>query len=345
MLKIIFFTLLSVGVAYAGHFDNPLPPWQNYTSEFNGETELSFPTLKEYELAYFYIETNDWGSRSGQAFNQKYQVSCVAQDSISTGACSGVTDNLSLQFIEQKTGATHIALLRGYIEGPEGPQYTFIGKGYSGSKNSNVGLALLLNDSEIKKFPSGGVWKSKLILKQYQNLYNKLVYMAGITVNINLSLTDSKNIRIWFPQSHTSTTSVALSSRTFHPVTVDACLYDGYNSNSNRLDVMFNSQNAGPDNSFKIANLSSSGRLRYRVRVAPPGNPGALKEVRPGETVTYIGMNRVQTRQVTMPGLQVPVVCVPWGIELKLLPPQNSLYVMAGHYSDVLTLTLTPSLN
>ncbi|EEF2420523.1 hypothetical protein NCL57_004929, partial [Salmonella enterica] len=127
MLRVIFLTLLSVGVAYAGHSDNPLPPWTPYTAEFNGKTELSSPTLKEYELAYFFIENTDSG-----ILNQRFMVSCVASDSISTGACAGVTDHLSLQFVEQKTGATHIASLRGYLEGPAGKQYTFLGEVYSG---------------------------------------------------------------------------------------------------------------------------------------------------------------------------------------------------------------------
>ncbi|HGP2153005.1 TPA: CfaE/CblD family pilus tip adhesin, partial [Salmonella enterica] len=283
MLRVVILTLLSVGVAYADHFDNPLPGWTSYTAEFNGKTELSSPTLKEYELNYFYIETNEGGKYN--SFNKKFWVSCVAPDSISTGACTGVTDHLSLQFVEQKTGATHIALLRGYLEGPEGPEYTFLGKVYSGTYDPHEGLAVLLNDSEIKKFPSGGVWKSRLMLKQHST--RDPSFSANITLDITLSLTDSKNIRIWFPQSHGSTTSVTLPSHPFRPVTVDACLYDGYNSNSNRLDVMFNSQNAGPDNTFKLVSLSSSGRLHYQVRVAPPGNPGALTEVSPGETVTY----------------------------------------------------------
>ncbi|MJN99470.1 hypothetical protein DNX92_23155 [Salmonella enterica subsp. enterica] len=93
-----------------------------------------------------------------------------------------------------------------------------------------------------------------------------------------------------------------------------------------------------------LARLSGSGHLPYQVRVAPPDNPGALKAVRPGETVTYTGMNNAPVRQVSMPGLQIPVVCVPWAIELQLSPYKRR-YVMAGHYSDVLTLTLTPSLN
>ncbi|EEF2420528.1 hypothetical protein NCL57_004937, partial [Salmonella enterica] len=137
MLRVIFLTLLSVGVAYADHFDNPLPGWISYTAEFNGKTELSSPTLKEYELAYFFIETDEWGAMQGGAFNKKFWVTCVASDSISTGACAGVTDHLSLQFVEQKTGATHISLLRGYLEGPNGPEYTFLGKAYSGDRYPN----------------------------------------------------------------------------------------------------------------------------------------------------------------------------------------------------------------
>lgn len=332
--------------AHAGKFDEPLYPYSPHNKEFVDKTELSSPQEKRYELAYYYFLGVYAGGYKSSDLQRYYSLECVNKGS--RGHCISA-EHVTVEFTEQKTGASHTAMLGGYLESPSTLQrdYAFLGKPYTFTRNYNgtdVGVGIFLDGSEIEKFPSGGVWKARLELPQF-DFSGDYRSSSNLSVDITLSLTDSKNIRIWFPQSHTSTTSVALSSRTFHPVTVDACLYDGYNSNSNRLDVMFNSQNAGPDNTFKLVSLSSSGRLRYRVRVAPPDNPGALKEVRPGETVTYTGMNSVQTRQVTMPGLQVPVVCVPWGIELKLLPPPNSLYVMAGHYSDVLTLTLTPSLN
>ncbi|MJN99468.1 hypothetical protein DNX92_23145, partial [Salmonella enterica subsp. enterica] len=283
MFKKLAFILLLFGTnAQAGHSDlgddTSQWPFVYQTSQYSGEAELSAPQEKRYELAYYHF--------LGKYFNvnllDSYVLVCAGYPTFQLDCIS--PEHIAVGFTEQKSGARHIAILGGYLESFEpstkGRHYNFLGHAYSDSPQDpkarpDIGVGIFLDDSEIRQFPSGGVWKASLELRQVN------ISPAGgtpswtyIKVNITLNLTDSKNIRIWFPQSHGSTTSVALSSRSPH-VTVDACLYDGYNSNSNRLDVMFNSQNAGPDNTFKLARLSGSGHLPYQVRVAPPDNPGA----------------------------------------------------------------------
>ncbi|EEK3280109.1 hypothetical protein NAJ52_004283 [Salmonella enterica] len=84
--------------------------------------------------------------------------------------------------------------------------------------------------------------------------------------------------------------------------------------------------------------------LHYQVIAAPPGQQGTMHRLKPGVTKTYTGINTAPVRQVMIPGLQVPIACVPWPVRIKLLPFDLSRQP-AGHYSGTLSFTFTPSLD
>ncbi|EQA6838797.1 CfaE/CblD family pilus tip adhesin [Salmonella enterica subsp. diarizonae serovar 65:(k):z] len=70
----------------------------------------------------------------------------------------------------------------------------------------------------------------------------------------------------------------------------------------------------------------------------------ANTHVSDAENISLLFTEQRTGDQVVMPGLQVPVVCVPWPIKIKLLPFDLSRQP-AGHYSGTLSLTFTPSLD
>ncbi|EKS2202617.1 hypothetical protein QBG36_004979 [Salmonella enterica] len=221
-----------------------------------------------------------------------------------------------------------------------------------------------ISAEELKKFPVGGIWTAHLKMRTGEWHAGKGSsgewpgFMGTYwTADITLHITDNNNIRIWLPQFHGSTANVVMPVMPAYwalnkpglvsaEKVVETCLYDGYNSNSQRFEVTLNSNYTdSTTQDFLLQNTSepTSKPLHYQVLASPPGQSGAMQRLNPGITQTYTGINSTGIRQVIMPGLQTPVACVPWPIRIKLLPFDLSRQA-AGHYNGTFSITFTPSL-
>ncbi|EKN3348210.1 hypothetical protein O8E94_003562 [Yersinia ruckeri] len=290
-----------------------------------------------------------------------FYLTCTSNSNPDDGECPthpswwGSGSNVSLSFYEKRTGLKHVATIFGRLSTSCGSK---LFTGGPGACNSGVHYNINIPSDELKKFPIGGVWSAHLKLRtgQWHGGEGSIDQTDGFmevywTADITLKVTDTHNIKIWFPQFHGSSANVVMPLNKPSVVTaektVDACLYDGYNSSSNTFQVTFNSNDVDQkSHDFILRNNSTSGGavLPYQVFASTPGSSDAIQAVTPGKTLLYSGMNTAAIRQVMMPGLQTPVACVPWSIRLKL-KPFDLLKQQAGHYSGVLNLTFTPSLD
>lgn len=295
---------------------------------------------------------------------------CMSDSNTDYGACpvkpswSGLGSFVSLSFVEERSHIKHDAIISGEMQTACGGTKRFTGTP-GGCRGNGLTYNVYITQNELKKFPIGGIWRAHLKLQTGQwhggtGCINNIIgcrMSAYWTADITLKVTDDKNIKIWLPQFHGSAASVVMPlSPAYWPSnqhrqvtaekTVEACLYDGYNSNSQTFQVTFTSNSIDANSrNFILKNTTTPGSssLPYQVFVSSPGSSGALKMVKPGEPLVYSGMNTKAIRQVMMPGLQEPVACVPWPIKLKLKPFDLSQQP-AGHYTGILNLTFNPSL-
>lgn len=308
---------------------------------------------------------------NGKPVGIDFFVTCLSDSNTLYGACrvrpefGGGGRNVLLSFTEKRTGLKHTAVISGWFSTGCVPINPFA-SATGGCDTDGVSYNIYIQEDELKKFPVGGVWHATLKLRvgQWHAGQGSIVdqvpgYMDVYwTADIHLNITDKNNIRIWLPQFHGRTANVVMPVMPAYwalnkpglvsaEKVVETCLYDGYNSNSQRFEVTLNSNYTdSTTQDFLLQNTSepTSKPLHYQVIASPPGQPGAMQRLNPGETQTYTGVNLTGIHQVMMPGLQVPVACVPWPIRIKLLPFDLSRQT-AGHYNGTFSITFTPSLD
>lgn len=198
----------------------------------------------------------------------------------------------------------------------------------------------------------------------YYNYPNTLVATAlgtSWTANIVLTVTDLNNQQVYFPAFPYSTPRVDLNlnnrpgtsknTAASGSASLDMCLYDGSNSSSNRVNMLFSDEGAGATG--RTAGLFSvyrsgadktqaANRIDYQVSVINP-TTGAAQAISNGTEISWTGTNRRNIqRQVVLPGVPGASLCVPAPIRL-VTPAFNLADKTAGHYTGKLTIIYTPS--
>lgn len=358
--KIIIFVLVSCAVIpfrlIAG-----TPGDFNYSSTIN--TSLDLGSLPERVIIWdgekMYDDNVSFpnGGPSWYLF-----LTCLSNNDDSFGACpvnkvhwglKGGT-GVRLKFIEQRTHISKTLTVNGWLNSLCGPTDNLAN--ITSACPGFVQPKAYIYKNDLRNL-IGGVWKATLKL-QVGEWHDSDLMHAYWEANITLHVTDDKNIRIWLPQFYGSTANVVMPVMPAYwalnkpglvsaEKVVETCLYDGYNSNSQRFEVTLNSNYTdSTTQDFLLQNTSepTSKPLHYQVIASPPGQSGAMQRLNPGITQMYTGINSTGIRQVIMPGLQTPVACVPWPIRIKLLPFDLSRQA-AGHYSGTFSITFTPSLD
>ncbi|ECW2408155.1 hypothetical protein F3V92_22585 [Salmonella enterica] len=354
--SILILLLILPCVAKAGYYD--------YSTTINQHFDLNSPpdSVDVWNVTY----PVDAPKLPRTAFGPfgNFALSCLSASDAQYGACStypardfkGPGEYVRLAFSEQRTHLVKELTIMGYYANTYG-----FSKPFADILTPAIlvpqKIHAYIPASELKKLPIGGVWKAHAKLPVWAMHTYKTHIIAYWTSDITLDVIDPHSIRIWLPQYYGSSANVVMPINPsywalHHPgmvsseKVVDTCLYDGYNSNSSHFDVMFNSDlvDAGSGD-FLLKNISSpeSKPLHYQVIASSPGGSDTPRVLKAGITQTYTGMNNVGIHQVMMPGLQAPVACVPWPIKLKMKPFDLSRQP-AGHYSGVLNITFTPSL-
>jgi len=187
------------------------------------------------------------------------------------------------------------------------------------------------------------------------------IHRVDWTANLSLNVTDYGNQQIFLPAFPTSAPVINLNLNTRPGASngktvsgsssLDMCLYDGNNSASNRISLLLQDEGGTatgrPAGQFSVyrkgGDKSKAGdRLDYQVSVINP-TTGALQNVVNGTEIVWSDTNRRNIqRQVILPGISTPALCVP--APLTLTTPAFSLSdKTAGDYSGTLRIIYTPT--
>lgn len=210
------------------------------------------------------------------------------------------------------------------------------------------------------KLLTGGVWKATLILYQ-RNSQNSSVNLGTWTINLTINVMDTGSQQIYFPHFNTASPVVNLNLNN-RPGTgtnltasgsasLDMCLYDGSNSTSRQVSLIF-SDEGSPASNRKAGQFSvyrrgedksqEANRLDYEVTVINPVT-GASQKVSNGTEIVWQNTNqRNIQRQVVLPGVPGVSLCVP--APITLITPSFSLSNKnAGFYTGQLKIIYTPT--
>lgn len=215
-----------------------------------------------------------------------------------------------------------------------------------------------LSQSELARLTTPGVWKAML----KQDLWQwPMPYLNTWTANITLVVTDLNNQQVYFPAFPHSTPRVDLNlnnrpgtsknTAASGSVSLDMCLYDGSNSSSNRINMLFRDEGASaPGRDFGRFSVYRTGadktqaanRIDYQVSVINP-TTGATQAINNGTEISWTNTNlRRIERQVVLPGVPGVSLCVPAPMQL-ITPAFNLADKRAGNYTGKLTIIYTPS--
>lgn len=345
-------------IAISTSFDKAASPatlyiWNNasggYDSGNNARWGLNYWTC-----------TSDSDPAPGKCSTKKYQ--------------SGWDTKIALEFVEQRSRATQVLNLYAVRTGEWVPTAVCGGDGgkYADQKPMNtsaqntcrgqttagVSLIVRIDPAELKKIPVGGIWKAGLkIILHNSSDSERYDWQADITLNV----TDNNNQKIYLPEFGEAQPQIDLNLRPLPGTTasqskmrgtanIDMCLYDGYGANSSSF--MLNFQDTGPD-SGRNSNLFSvyreggnpqneQDRIDYTLSLRSPVSNADIN-INRGEDVTLSNINQAQIRQVHLPGILQPVICVPAPLKLQT-PEFNISSKAAGRYSGTLRINFTPQL-
>lgn len=214
-------------------------------------------------------------------------------------------------------------------------------------------LSVKIPATELKKVPSGGIWKASLRLSLRSGGPPAPV-LAVFSAEIQLNVTDKNNIQIYLPDFATVTPIVDLKlhrlpngSRLIGTSNLDMCLYDGYSSQSTWFDISA-SDGLTVDRRDKgrysvLLGIDKSTNYESRIDYALSLEYGGMKVALPNnETVRLQSVNNSAGRLVWLPGISVPVICTPTPLTFET-PEFQSVWKRPGSYSNKLTITFTPS--
>ena len=227
-----------------------------------------------------------------------------------------------------------------------------------GSSRAPSLFTYTLSQSELAKLTTPGVWRATL----KQDLWQwTSTYLYTWTASIVLTVTDLNNQQIYFPAFPYSAPRVDLNlnnrpgtsknTAASGSASLDMCLYDGSNSSSNRVSILFSDEGASATG--RAAGLFSvyrtgadksqaANRIDYQVSVINP-TTGAPQAISNGTEITWSNTNqRNIQRQVVLPGVPGVSLCVPAPIRF-ITPVFNLADKAAGRYTGKLTIIYTPS--
>lgn len=237
-------------------------------------------------------------------------------------------------------------------------------------------VSFSISTAELKKLNRTGRWTAMLKQNLMQWPYNidctgdtsdvasgcsNAVLLNTWSAEITLSVTDYKNQQIYLPAFPTSAPVINLNLNTrpgagggktvSGSTSLDMCLYDGNNSSSNRISLLLQDEGAAaagrPAGQFSIYRRGGDkslarDRLDYKIGVINP-TTGAIQVLANGKEVVWSDTNRRNIqRQVILPGISNPTLCVP--APLTLTTPAFSLAdKTAGDYTGKLRIIYTPT--
>lgn len=129
------------------------------------------------------------------------------------------------------------------------------------------------------------------------------------------------------------------------------CLYDGYNVNSTRYDVLIKDEGApAPGRKSGDFSLYRDGatkgpevdRIDFHLKMKSPQS-GSMIDVVNNEGMTWNDINQDYIRPVRLPSITAPVLCAPAPLAF-IVDKFNVMDKSAGHYTGTVTVVFTPTL-
>ncbi|WP_417878289.1 CfaE/CblD family pilus tip adhesin [Vibrio sp.] len=265
--------------------------------------------------------------------------------------------DIRLRFTEQSTKLIKEIIVKGYLGNGCSAQYFSY---YSGCKGDNSASLYLHILGEQLKLLTGGTWEATLKLYQ-RNSKNSSVNLGTWTINLTINVTDTGSQQIYFPRFNTASPVVNLNLNnrpgTGNNLTasgsssLDMCLYDGSNSTSRQISLIFSDEGSPASNraagQFSVYRRGAdksqeANRLDYEVTVINPVT-GASQKVSNGTEIVWQNTNqRNIQRQVVLPGVPGVSLCVPAPITLRT-PSFSLSNKNAGFYTGQLKIIYTPT--
>ncbi|MBT1870255.1 pilin protein [Enterobacter mori] len=337
--------------------------------------------MQEYELPsgaptdqYFWKQ--DWAGITGYyASAATYDCAFTDIKQTCTHQSSGSTIKTVLR--EKRSGMTHTITIQAYIEPiyydtADPSQSSFCGAHRPLNNQANFvcppepwtnsrTLTALITQDEMNKLPIGGVWEGQLKFK-FHTIYGGDVINYQANITLKGKATGKQDI--YFPEYNGANPLVQLD---LHPTgsvtgnsfvedvtTLDMCLYDGYNSNSDSMKLSFKDEGkAGTgrkEGYFSIYNTASTGtetgeRIDYRLEMFDPHSKGWIPVENDHSFTLSAGVNgQDQVRPVHLPSISYPVLCAPAPLRL-IVDKFRVTDKTAGYYKGILTVEFSPSLN
>ena len=308
---------------------------------------------------------------------------CLSSSDPATGQCrtsvTGVQDGkttIPIVFTEQRSHLTQVINLTGYhnisvsvsngcwgtgvIGGPYQVYAAMEKNCYGTLHNDESLLTVYMTSQEMQKLPFGGIWKADLKMSLMQ--WSPTIKLADWAAHITLNVTDNNNQQIYLPEFGDAAPLVNLNLRPLPgagtqkmsftgSANIDVCLYDGYNANSNTFMLTLNDDFTGQSDrsgvNFSIVRQGGNvnekrDRIDYTINILNP-DTNTMQTVSRTRQINFTNIQQAHIRQVHLPGIPEPVICVPAPLELTTdyieVSSKN-----AGYYRGTLQLNFTPSL-
>lgn len=215
---------------------------------------------------------------------------------------------------------------------------------------AGTGARLGIAATELGKLVAGR-WDAKLELHLRADPAGPV--LATYTFIIALEITDQDRVSIYFPEYDQATPHVGLNV-TYNPVStpslsgrrnLDMCLYDGLGSQSPYLEMSVTDTGrpapGRPPERFSVWNAAAIGsderdRLDYTVTLRHAGVPIQMQN---GRLEPLNGIDSAELRLVVLPGMSLPVYCVPTPLTLEV-PRVDASSKTEGYYQGNLTIVL-----
>lgn len=265
--------------------------------------------------------------------------------------------NIKLRFTNQSTKISKDLIIKGY--NGNGCVVHYMSYYYACQSSSQASLYLHILMDQLKLL-TGGSWKATLVLYQ-RNSENSSVNLGTWTINLTINVTDTGSQQIYFPRFNTASPVVNLNLNnrpgTGNNLTasgsasLDMCLYDGSNSTSRQVSLIFSDEGSPASNrpvgQFSVYRRGAdksqeANRLDYEVTIINPVT-GASQTVSNGTEIVWQNTNqRNIQRQVALPGIPGVSLCVPAPITLRT-PSFSLSNKNSGFYTGQLKIIYTPT--
>lgn len=335
--------------------------------------------MPSQDISLWARETGGYDTNNRSLWGRNSWV-CKSSSSSEHGKCKtkpvwGVsgTTTIPLLFTEKRSGMRVELNLMGYLEKNAhvdgcgwgtGPHYQVYSATAStcevdGLIFAESALTVYIPASELKKIPVGGLWEASLYLQLTQ--WDPNIPLGDWNAWITLKVIDPDHVDIYFPAFGTASPLMELNLQpkgapdgnawASDYTLLDMCLYDGYNVNSTRYDVLIKDEGS-PAPGRKSGDFSlyrdgatkgpEADRIDFHLKMKSPQS-GSLIDVVNNEGMTWNDINQNYIRPVRLPSITTPVLCAPAPLAF-IVDKFNVIDKSAGHYTGTVTVVFTPTL-